>query len=167
MHVDADSQKAGGNDHCEEVGVVRRGRDEAGEGVAFDDGGESGADKDLDEMEALLDRQREACDADDALLFHSLDDQFHREICERSGLGFAWDIIRENKSHMDRVRLLSLPVDSGSAMADHILVLEALRKRDPDMAAQMMRDHLTLILSQIPRIRAEYGQYFEDEKRNG
>lgn len=125
------------------------------------------SDKDLDEMEALLDRQREACDADDALLFHSLDDQFHREICERSGLGFAWDIIRENKSHMDRVRLLSLPVDSGSAMADHILVLEALRKRDPDMAAQMMRDHLTLILSQIPRIRAEYGQYFEDEKRNG
>ena len=29
--------------------------------------------------------------------FHALDDAFHREICVRSGLGFAWGIVRENK----------------------------------------------------------------------
>lgn len=119
------------------------------------------SDKDLDDLNALLDQQREACDTGDALLFHALDDQFHREICERSGHSFAWEIIRENKAHMDRVRLLSLPVDSGSVLADHVLVLEALRKRDPDLAAQMMRDHLTRIVSQFSRIRSEYDQYFE------
>jgi DNA-binding GntR family transcriptional regulator len=124
------------------------------------------SDEDIDALEELIERQRVASDAGDIIAFHALDDQFHRDICEGTGHGFAWQIIRENKAHMDRVRLLSLPLDSGSALADHVEILAALRKRDPDLAAQMMRKHLSRILSQITRIRADYSQYFADEESN-
>lgn len=118
---------------------------------------------DLLALDQVLAAQESAVSAHDAQRFHQLDDQFHREICERSGHGYAWDIIRENKSHMDRVRLLSLSFASTDAFGDHQRVLEALKARDPVRAMTEMHTHLARIKQQIRRIRAEQGQYFEGE----
>jgi GntR family transcriptional regulator, rspAB operon transcriptional repressor len=118
---------------------------------------------DMDALQALLDGQRQCADARDAVGFHALDDQFHREICLRTGNGFAWDIIRENKAHMDRVRLLSLSFGSYDALGDHVSVMEAIRARDASLAMDRMRSHLTRIKSQIRRIRDENESYFEGE----
>lgn len=114
-------------------------------------------------LEALLDRQRAAVEARDAVGFHALDDLFHREICERSGHGFAWDIIRENKAHMDRVRFLSLSFASQDAYGDHLKVMVALRDRDAARAMAAMHAHLSRIKVQIRRIRAEHEAFFEGE----
>lgn len=114
-------------------------------------------------MEAILAQQERAVAARDPAAFHDLDDQFHREICERAGAGFAWEIAREMKSHMDRVRYLSLSFGSERAFLEHKDILAAIRARDPDRAAQMVRLHLSRILDQIVRIRAENAAYFADE----
>lgn len=117
-------------------------------------------DDDIRVLDNLLERQRRAVEAKDAETFHQLDDQFHREICERSGLGFAWDLIRENKAHMDRVRFLSLSFGSQNALDDHVEVMDAIRRRDTQQAVALMRKHLSRILEQLPRIRSEHSEFF-------
>jgi DNA-binding GntR family transcriptional regulator len=119
--------------------------------------------EDYTALDALLERQRFAMEARDPVAFHALDDQFHREICERAGLGFAWEIIRENKAHMDRVRFLSLAFASQDAYGDHLRVMEAIRARDADLAMQRMRQHLSRIQDQIVRIRTENAPFFAVE----
>lgn len=114
-------------------------------------------------LDVLMDRQRAAMLAGDRLGFHRLDDQFHHEICNRAGLGFAWEIIRESKAHMDRVRYLSLSFASQSAFDDHCMLLDALKARDEAAAVSGMRVHLSRILEQIERIRADHTDYFAEE----
>ncbi|MFN3292972.1 MAG: GntR family transcriptional regulator, partial [Gemmobacter sp.] len=122
---------------------------------------ERATEADMAALEAILEAQRAAVAAQDRALFHELDDRFHREICERGGNGFAWDIIRENKAHMDRVRMLSLSFASQAAFEDHLRVMAAIRAREPDRAMLEMRSHLSRIRSQIQRIRAENAGYFD------
>lgn len=122
---------------------------------------EQATEADMAALEAILAAQRAAVAAQDRALFHELDDRFHREICERGGNGFAWDIIRENKAHMDRVRMLSLSFASQAAFEDHLRVMAAIRAREPDRAMLEMRSHLSRIRSQIQRIRAENAGYFD------
>lgn len=47
---------------------------------------------DLAALAALIGEQEAAVAAADKPRFHALDDAFHREICARSGLGFAWGL---------------------------------------------------------------------------
>lgn len=119
---------------------------------------------DFTAIESIIHAQAHAVAAGDASAFHDLDDAFHREICERAGTGFAWETAREMKSHMDRVRFLSLPFASERAFEEHKDILAALRSRDQERAAQTVRVHLTRILDQIVRIRAENAAYFAEEK---
>lgn len=119
---------------------------------------------DFQAIEAIIAQQERAVEARDPAAFHSLDDQFHREICERAGTGFAWETAREMKSHMDRVRFLSLSFASERAFQEHKDILAAIRAHDPDRAAQMVRMHLSRILDQIVRIRAENEAYFAEER---
>lgn len=115
-------------------------------------------------IEAIIDQQARAVAARDPAAFHDLDDLFHREICERSGTGFAWETAREMKSHMDRVRFLSLSFASERAFQEHKDILAAIRSRNEERAAEMVRVHLSRILDQIVRIRAENAAYFADER---
>lgn len=118
---------------------------------------------DLAALGAIIDAQDIAIARDDRSLFHRLDEQFHREICVRAGLGFTWDLIAENKGHMDRVRMLSLSFGSRAAWDEHVALLAALKARDPEAAAALMRGHLSRIKDQLGRIRAENEALFEAE----
>ncbi len=119
--------------------------------------------EDHEALEDLLEEQRKAVVSREAVEFHALDDQFHKEICLRSGVEFAWDIIRENKAHMDRVRFLSLSFASQSAFDDHVKVMEAIKARDSATAMALMHIHLSRIKEQIPRIRSDYSEFFAGE----
>ncbi len=121
-------------------------------------------DADIDALQAILDRQQAALDQGDKMGFHELDDLFHRQICERAGVGYVWQLIQEHKAHMDRVRFLSLSFAGRRAYDDHTSFFSALRERNADLAVERMRMHLITILEHFPRIRAENGEYFEDEE---
>lgn len=120
-------------------------------------------DKDFDVLTAILDEQAGTISGKDAERFHRLDDQFHREISERAGHGYVWDIIRENKAHMDRVRYLSLSFASERAYLEHREILAAIRSRNVDAATSAIRQHLLRIVDQIVQIRASYSSYFDQE----
>lgn len=118
-------------------------------------------DKDFEFLEELLSAQKEAHLAKDPVTFHKLDDQFHREICVRAGVGFTWDLIQDSKAHMDRVRMLSLSFASLVAFEDHVAIVKAMKSRDADAAALAMRAHLSRIREQLDRIREENHEWFE------
>ncbi|MBP2233637.1 DNA-binding GntR family transcriptional regulator [Sinorhizobium kostiense] len=119
----------------------------------------------LDRLDALLVEQEKAIAAEDKVLFHALDDSFHKLICELSGHEFAWALIRDSKAHMDRVRYLSLSFGAQSAFDDHKVIMAALREHDGAKAADAMRVHLSRIKSIIGRIRESHGSFFTEGER--
>lgn len=121
-------------------------------------------DDDFAVLDNLIALQDEAIVAGAKSEFHALDDGFHKEICERSGLAFAWDLIRDHKAHMDRVRFLSLSFASRQAYDEHVLILDALKRRDAGGAGDILRQHLGRIESVIEKIRSENHSWFAEEE---
>jgi DNA-binding GntR family transcriptional regulator len=119
---------------------------------------------DLRALQALIDAQADAVRRDARQDFHRLDDQFHREICERSRVGFAWDLIHESKAHMDRVRMLTLSAASQEmALEEHREILDAISRRDSATAIVILRKHLSRIRNLIEQIKAENHSWFMDD----
>lgn len=121
-------------------------------------------DQDFAALDDLIARQRTAVGSADKSGFHLLDDQFHREICERAGLSFVWEIVRENKAHTDRVRFLSLAFALQTALGDHESILAALKERDAELAVSRLRSHLARIEDIIDRLRAENHAWFVEDQ---
>ncbi|MBA3325011.1 MAG: GntR family transcriptional regulator [Rhodobacteraceae bacterium] len=118
---------------------------------------------DLDELDELLAAQANAVAVRDRIVFHGLDDDFHRRICEMAGLDFAWSLIRGTKAQMDRVRFLSLAVGAESALIEHRAIFAALRARDAEATVARVREHLSRIEGILSRLRASHQQFFAME----
>jgi DNA-binding GntR family transcriptional regulator len=120
---------------------------------------------DLAALDGLVRRQAEVVEHGGYERFAVLDDEFHAALCELAGRPVAWEVAQRVKGHLNRVRRLSLPQPNylEEMVAEHRLVLDALRRRDPDGAEETLRHHLRMVLSALPAIRAEHPDYFEDE----
>jgi DNA-binding GntR family transcriptional regulator len=90
---------------------------------------------------AAIDRQR----FDVAI---SLDDDFHRVICELSSYPMLWRAIEISKAPLDIGRHSIAPREGEGAatMVEHGRILDALEKRDPDLARKAMSLHLERVL---------------------
>ena len=120
-------------------------------------------DDQLAELSTLLDEQQQAVTTSDKILFHTLDDRFHKKICEAANAGFVWTLIKEKKAHMDRVRYLTLEAGAKIALDEHRVIFDALQSKKSDQAVALMREHLSRIKIDLPRIRQEHAQYFSTE----
>jgi DNA-binding GntR family transcriptional regulator len=117
-------------------------------------------------LSALIEQQKAAISDNNRTRFHALDDAFHREICVQSGVDYVWDVISENKGHMDRVRMLTLDTSTQNhALGEHIAILDAISSRDADAAADAIDKHLSRILVQIEEIKAVNHNWFTDSPR--
>jgi GntR family transcriptional regulator, rspAB operon transcriptional repressor len=117
-------------------------------------------------LKGILARQREVSEASDYDRWYALDDEFHAALSGLSGHEVAWLIAQRANGHLNRVRRLSLPQPRylDEMVAEHGLVVEAVRRNDPDAAEIALRHHLQMVLSALPAIRAEHPDYFgEDE----
>jgi DNA-binding GntR family transcriptional regulator len=93
-----------------------------------------------------------------------LDDTFHRHLCDLSGHPAVWPVNERAKSHLNRLRRLSLTMpDYLSTMVDdHRAVADAVGRHDPDAAEARLREHLRAVLREVPRIREQHPDYFEE-----
>ena len=118
-------------------------------------------------IEALRDnlaRQERALPARDRMVFHVLDEEFHTILCNIAGHGHVWDLIREQKAHMDRVRFLTLSeTRRRDVYAEHIAIVDAIEAGDEAEAERRQRAHLGSIRRDMPEIHREHPAYFEDE----
>lgn len=117
-------------------------------------------------LSALIEQQKAAISDNNRTKFHALDDAFHREICVQSGVDYVWDVISENKGHMDRVRMLTLDTSTQNhALGEHIAIVDAITSRDADAAADAIDKHLSRILVQIEEIKSVNHNWFTDSSR--
>lgn len=114
-------------------------------------------------IDGLIELQERFAAAGDHDTFQRYDEHFHVALAEGAGCSLAWDVVRDIKSHMDRLCQLTLfdaPTMLG-LVAQHRAIIAAIDAGDPDAAADAMRDHLTEILRAMPRVEAEHPDLFE------
>jgi len=72
-------------------------------------------------------------------------------------------MIHDCKAHMDRIRMLSLNAESQKfALAEHIEILDAIARKDPNDAVRAMETHLSRITTLIAEIKSVNHDWFTD-----
>jgi GntR family transcriptional regulator, rspAB operon transcriptional repressor len=119
---------------------------------------------DIASLEENLRAQERADERGDFDAFYVLDEEFHRVLCDLSGHATVWAVSQRAKGHLNRIRRLSIPIPTyiGEMIAEHRGVVAAVAEHDPDLAEERLRHHLRMVLSEIPRIRSENPDYFEE-----
>jgi GntR family transcriptional regulator, rspAB operon transcriptional repressor len=116
------------------------------------------------QLEENLRAQERATERFDIDAWQLLDDTYHRQICDLSGHPAVWPVNERAKSHLNRLRRLSLSVpDYLPTMVEaHRAVADAVADHDPDAAESALREHLRAVLREVPRIREQHPDYFEE-----
>jgi DNA-binding GntR family transcriptional regulator len=114
----------------------------------------------LDELLAAQERSEVTQDFD---AFYLLDESFHQTICDLSGRS-VWAITQRAKGHLNRIRRLSIPIPSYIAemIAEHREIVARLAEHDIDGAETALRHHLQMVLREVPRIREQHPDFFEE-----
>ena len=117
-------------------------------------------------LAALLQDQIATADDPDPTDFVALDETFHRAMAEAIGQAPAADILEGLKIQLNRVRYLTARQFSRhEVIAQHSVILEALRAHDPDRASAVMRTHLRKILNDLPAIVEAMPECFDQTTR--
>jgi DNA-binding GntR family transcriptional regulator len=76
----------------------------------------------------------------------------------------AWYLLDDAKSHLNRLRRISLTMPDylPEMIVEHRAVADAVGRRDPDAAELALRHHLRMVLREVPRIREQHPDYFEE-----
>ena len=119
---------------------------------------------DIAELEENLQGQERARDTGDVDAFYLLDDSFHHTLCDLSGHATVWTVSERAKAHLNRVRRLSLRMPNylEEMIAEHHEVLNAVAANDSDLAESLLRAHLRTVLREVPRMREEHPDFFEE-----
>ena len=119
---------------------------------------------DVASLEENLRAQERADERGDFDAFYVLDEEFHRVLCDLSGHATVWAVSQRAKGHLNRIRRLSIPMPTyiGEMIAEHRDVVAAVAEHDPDLAEERLRHHLRMVLREIPQIRSEHPDYFEE-----
>jgi DNA-binding GntR family transcriptional regulator len=114
-------------------------------------------------MERIINDQEIAASREDHAAFLALDDDLHYAFAASIGYGGVWTTLQHIKLQMDRVRYLSLPDATPAALLihQHRAIVAAMRKHDADRAEGAMREHLSEVLSSLPRLVQRLPNYFE------
>ncbi len=114
-------------------------------------------------IDGFIELQARFAAAGDHDTFQRYDELFHVALAEGAGCPLAWEVVRDIKTHMDRLCQLTL-FDAPTMLAlvaQHRAILAAIDAADGEAAADAMRRHLTEILRAMPRVEAENPDLFE------
>jgi DNA-binding GntR family transcriptional regulator len=143
-----------------DAGFIR----EALECAAIREAALAATEDDIEALEVNMRGQERADERGDFDAFYVLDEEFHRVLCDLSGHATVWAVSQRAKGHLNRIRHLSLPIPSylGEMIDEHRAVVEAVAEHDPDEAETRLRHHLRMVLREVPQLRAEHPDYFEE-----
>ena len=120
---------------------------------------------DGEELQRLLRRQRLAASERDIADFHEADEAMHSALAVIAGHPTFWRVIKREKAHVDRLRLLTLQVPGRfeAVLTQHEAIVAGVAARDPVAAEAAMDAHLQRVLPGLDAIRETYPDYFETE----
>jgi len=117
----------------------------------------------LARLRRLLELQTSCWERKDIEGFVATDQEFHRNMFSAAKVGRLWHMVRARSGNMDRLRRLHLPLNgkADSVLREHADLLDAIERRDPDLAEELVRRHLCGTLSQLIDLRATYPQHLK------
>jgi GntR family transcriptional regulator, rspAB operon transcriptional repressor len=97
--------------------------------------------------------------------FAAADRAFHQSFYDAAGVPDLFHLARRHSGHIDRLRLLNLPLPGKitAVIRDHEAIAAAVERRDADGAASALRQHLSGTLSIIGQIRERHPDYLLPE----
>lgn len=92
-----------------------------------------------------------------------LDEEFHSVIAKGANKSRVWSVIQLMNSHLNRVRLLSLASNFNwdTILFQHGEILKAIKQKDPELAAEVMEQHLKLVTVDQDELKKTYPDYFK------
>ena len=116
-------------------------------------------------LQAIVQRQREADAAGDREGFHLADEAFHACIAEVAGHPGIWRLILQVKVHVDRYRRLTLPVAGRmtQVIAEHEPILAAIETHNVAAARVAMEKHLQRLIHDISATQHTNPEFFDQQ----
>jgi len=80
-----------------------------------------------------------------------LDNKFHELIYEASGSKILYHVLSDFHHYVERIRKITLAMPSRASQAsqEHAAILEAIKKRDGDLAEQLAYEHIKSSIKNI------------------
>lgn len=122
--------------------------------------------QDIARLDLVIAQQRLAVSLNDRPGFHDADEAFHEMIALAAGFSMLWPMVRQVKVHLDRLRVLSLPIEGrmGVTVEEHQRIRDAIESRDPVAAKNALHDHLGVMVPYIEHLSTTYPDYFVKSK---
>ena len=105
-------------------------------------------DKTIKNMQKCLDEQYKAVQREDLVTYSRLDYDFHAIVYEASGNRTLQEMLETIKNKMRPIAMHVTPILS-SLYHDHVEILDAFKKKDPDKAEAAFRQHNLQMIAQI------------------
>ncbi len=106
-------------------------------------------DSDLESLEKLVDQMEEAWRQMDLVLVRRTNYHFHSTIYTGAGSEILQGFIQRLWPRFATDLLWMIPGRAEQSIEQHRAIVEALKRRDPDLAAKLMSDHITTAGEQI------------------
>ena len=117
---------------------------------------------DTSQLQALVDRNREAAEHGDAEGFFESDEALHQQMFALAGVPRMWQVVRGTKIQLDRMRRLNLSaaLTNAEVVAEHQQIVDALESRDAAAGARVIFQHSHRILTDTISLRQDNPQFF-------
>jgi DNA-binding GntR family transcriptional regulator len=120
-------------------------------------------------LSSVLARQQAVANPETYNQFDELDREFHKVIYQRAGIVGLWNTMRRQSVHLDRLRRLNLPMPGKieAVIRGHRDIVKAIASGKPEVATDILRQHLSGTLSMVDVMREKYPDYIKPEKPGG
>ena len=114
---------------------------------------ERASDADLAALRGLMDAFREGNDGERLAEYSDANIAFHQAIIGMSGCALLAEMTENLFLHMRAIRKITIHQENRAARSieDHMRIIEALERRDPDLAERLAREHTLGLAAHVER----------------
>ena len=118
----------------------------------------------IKKLSKKLQGYEDAIDSGDQERMFLMDEEFHRTLADFCFQPRLWRITNLAKSHMDRVRHLSLTITERQpkVLEEHKTIFKNIIDSDQNQAEKSMREHLNYFIYDLERIQSQKPEYFSN-----
>ena len=123
--------------------------------------------RDLKELELLIEKQKACFTGLKPLEFIALDNQFHQRFFELAGQDLSWDVVASTNPHYNRLRVLTVQnaATFDGAVRQHEVMMDQIRRRDIDALRRELTDHVRKIIAEKNVLLQLYPDYFATDQQ--
>jgi DNA-binding GntR family transcriptional regulator len=121
------------------------------------------SDADIYALESILNQQEFAYANSQLLEAIKLDNQLHKYFFTGNHMKNLWNMLQNISTDYYRVRYLKVSAKfrGTETMIEHRRVVEMIKKKDAEMASDLIRKHVEYLYEDVEMVKKKYPDYFE------